>query len=83
MSLDAFVDRLTQFIIYPLIGLLLAAALLLFFWGLSQFVLHAGEEAGRETGRQHMIWGIVGILIMVSVIGILRIVTATFGVSLP
>jgi len=66
-----------------LIGVLLALALLFFAWGLAEFILRSDSDEGRETGRQHMLWGILGIFVMVAVIGILRIITNTFGVDLP
>ena len=57
-----------------IIGLLLpivvALALLYFFWGLAKFILAAGDETARAEGKSIMIWGIVALFVMVSVWGL-------------
>ena len=82
-SVNELVSRINEFVINPLIGLLFVLALLYFFYGLAQFVLHAGEDEGRDTGKQHMLWGIIGMFIMLSVFEILGVLANTFGVDLP
>ena len=79
-SLTYLVENIETFIIDPLIILLFALALLLFLWGLAQFILKASSEEGKKEGKRHMLWGIIGIFIMVSVYGILRVLTNTFGI---
>jgi hypothetical protein len=37
----------------------------------------------RETGRRHMLYGIIGLLVMLSAFAILRIAIETFGIGLP
>jgi multidrug transporter EmrE-like cation transporter len=73
----AFVERLNEVIIFPLITLLAAIALLLFLWGGLQFVLGAGNPEARKTGQRHMIWGIIGLLVMVSAYAILSVAVNT------
>lgn len=70
-------------IINPLIGLLFALALMFFLWGLMQFILNANNEEGRTAGKNHMIWGIVGMFIMVSAYAIIDILRNTFGLYRP
>lgn len=64
-------------IIKPLIFLLFAAAFLVFIWGLVQFVGNLDSEESRSQGVKHMVWGIVGMVIMVSVNGIIAIIANT------
>jgi hypothetical protein len=45
--------------------------------------MNAGNEEGRSVGKKHMIWGIIGLLIMIGVYGILGILGGTFGFSTP
>jgi hypothetical protein len=82
-SVAELMNRIEFYIINPLILVLLATALLLFFWGGAQFILNAESEEGRSTGKKHMLWGIVGMLIMIGVYGILGILGGTFGFSTP
>jgi uncharacterized membrane protein YdjX (TVP38/TMEM64 family) len=82
-AFDTFVGNVVELIINPLIALFFALALAIFLWGAAQFILNADNEEARKKGKQHLIWGVIGFFIMVAVVGILRIVTATFGVDLP
>lgn len=81
--MNSLLDKVNQFILNPLIVLLFAVALIVFFWGLVEFIFKAGSDEGRETGRRNMMWGIVGMFIMVAVYGIIKLILATFGVPLP
>ena len=82
-ALSGFIAKVVQYIIQPLVVLLLTAGVAYFIFGVAMFIWNSDKAEERSKGTQHMLWGIVGILIMVGVIGILRIVTNTFGVSLP
>jgi amino acid permease len=50
--------------------IVVAIALLAFFWGLVKFIF-AGEEAKKE-GQHLMIWGLIALFVMVSVWGLVR-----------
>ncbi len=76
-----FVDAVNQAIINPIIGVIFAAALLLFLFGAAKLVLNAGDDTKRNEGKQHMLWGIIGMVIMVSVFSILKVALYTFGVT--
>lgn len=76
-TIDSFIGCLTQAIVNPLIKLLFAAALILFLWGVFNYVRHSDSPEGRKTGGQHIIWGLVGMTIMVGVYGIIRILLST------
>lgn len=82
-SISELISRINEQIINPLIGLLFALALLYFLWGGVQFLMNVDNEEKRLQGRDHMLWGVIGMFIMVSVWGILEVVTNTFGISLP
>jgi hypothetical protein len=79
-DVNVLVGRINAVIIDPLLALLFAAGLVVFLWGLVQFLmgLSAGSEK-TEEGKQHMLWGIVGMFIMVAAAAIIRIITNTFG----
>lgn len=56
-------------------------ALILFFWGLIKYVSNGDNEEKRSAGIKMMIYGIVGLFIMIAVWGILKIMVASFGFS--
>lgn len=81
MSIGEFISKLGEVIINPIIKLLFAAAIVTFLWGIVQYIQNADSPDGRETGRKVIIWGILGLVIMVSVFSIMQIAKRTvFGV---
>ncbi len=80
MTVDQFILRLADVIINPLIRLLFAVALVVFLWGIIEYIRGAGSSDSREQGTRHIIWGLVGLFIMVSVYGIITLFKNTiFG----
>ncbi len=75
------VERLNDLIIRPLVLLVFAAGFFLFMWGLVMFLWNSKEGEIADTGKQHMLWGVVGMFIMVSVAGIIATITGTFGIN--
>jgi len=61
--------------------IVVALALLYFFWGLASYILKAGEDDGRKKARDTMIWGILALFVMVSVWGIINVVRDTFDID--
>lgn len=65
--------------ILSIIGLLnpilFTLAFLLFFWGLSKFILSSGSAAEVEKGKSYMIWGILALFILLTFMAIIRLVS--------
>ena len=66
-------------ILTPIATLLIAIAVLYFVWGVFEFIQGAGNDEARKKGKQHMIWGVFGLFIMISVVGILKLICSTLG----
>jgi hypothetical protein len=64
-----------------LIPLLLTAAIVVFFWGLVKYILNAGDEAAKESGKTLMIWGMIALFVMVAFWGIIGWVQQSLGLS--
>lgn len=80
MTTATLVERISNFIINPLLLLLFAVGFLYFLWGIMTFIWKADSDEGRKTGIQHMLWGIIGMFIMGAVLGIINIIEGTFGI---
>ncbi|OGG41637.1 hypothetical protein A2837_00630 [Candidatus Kaiserbacteria bacterium RIFCSPHIGHO2_01_FULL_46_22] len=78
-----FLAKFNDAILYPLITLMMTIALIVFLYGVFEFIMNAGNEAGRSAGKKHIMWGVVGMVIMVSAYSILSIAAGTFGLSVP
>jgi hypothetical protein len=67
-------------IVNTLIPLLIAVALVVFFWGLVRYIWNSSSE-GAKSGRDLMIWGLIALFVMVSVWGIISLAQGAFGIS--
>jgi ABC-type phosphate transport system permease subunit len=83
VDINQLIYRTNQFIVNPLILLLMAVAVLVFFWGVFEFISKSDSDEAREKGKRNMLWGIVGLFIMVAVFGIIQIILGTFGITPP
>src|SRR6185369_2737726 len=61
-----------------LFPVLIALAVILFIWRVFQYTISADEDT-KEKAKSGIIWGIVGIFVMVSVWGLVAILQSTFG----
>ncbi len=80
-SLDQFIGKVNKFIINPLILLLFGLALIYFLYGVFEFLSNLDNEEKKTTGKSHMIWGIVGITIMMGVFTIMNIILNTLNID--
>lgn len=80
MTVSQFIDTLTTVIVNPLIRLAFAVALAVFLFGVFKYVKNADNSDKRKEGAKHIIWGLIGLFIMVSVWAILEIALNTFGI---
>lgn len=76
-----FLGMFNEAILYPLITLMMAAALLVFLYGAFEYVKGASNEGARETGKRHLLYGTIGMLIMLSALSILALAAGTFGLE--
>ena len=74
---NAFIVKIADVIINPAIRGLFLLALLVFLWGVFQFIKNADNDTARQTGRSMILWGVIGMSIMVAAGGIIRIAMGT------
>lgn len=68
-------------IITILIPILLALAVVAFFWGLVQFIFSGGEPEKRKEGRKLMIFAVIAIAVMVLLYGIILFIGTNLGLG--
>ncbi|MBI5798649.1 MAG: hypothetical protein HZB10_01835 [Candidatus Yonathbacteria bacterium] len=71
------IQKITTNILNPILQLLFAFGVGYFLYGVMKFVLNQDNEDAQEAGKQHMLWGIIGLAIMVSAWGILHFIDST------
>ncbi len=78
---ESVVETIKNVIIYPLVTLMFVVAMLVFVWGVFLYVKNGTEEAARAQGQKHMMFGIIGFVIMLSAVAIFNIALGTFGLG--
>lgn len=79
MNYEQFLAKIEAQILMPIVTLLSLAAFVVFVWGVVQFIASAEDEEKRKIGQQHMIWGIIGLVIMFGANAIIAILKQTVG----
>lgn len=80
-NIDELIVNINTYIINPFIGFLFVLATVLFLYGLVRYYI-AGSPEDRQVGQRHMMWGLMGMFIMISVFGIMKLIINTFGINL-
>jgi hypothetical protein len=78
-----FLGKVERAILNPLIELIALAAFVVFVWGVVQFIANSTNEEKRIQGQQHMIWGLVGLVIIFGARAIISLLAHTFGLTVP
>lgn len=80
-SLDSFIAKVDNLIINPLISLLFGLAVAYFLYGVFEFIANQDVEEKKTTGKSHMLWGIVGMTIMMGVWFLLGVIIDTLDIK--
>lgn len=73
--------KIVDNIVSPVVYLIVALAVVYFVWGVLMFIQNADNSEKRADGYKHMLWGIIGLFIILSAKGIINIIKATLGGS--
>ncbi len=74
-TFEGLVNKFITIIKY-VVPLIFAIALVAFLWGVFQYFFSGAEK--KEEAKDFLLYGIIGLFIMVSVWGLVRILTGTF-----
>jgi hypothetical protein len=78
--LEGYISGVLGFVNGYVIPLIFAAAILSFIWGMFQyFVLGGANEEKREKGKQVAVWAVIGLVLMLSLQGIVMLLVEVFG----
>jgi hypothetical protein len=72
--LDNFIGALETQIIVPLVTVIALAAFVLFIWGVVEYVRNADNDEARKTGTQHIMYGLIGLVIIFGANAIIAII---------
>lgn len=78
---DALIQNVFTFLFQPLLQLVIVCSFVYFLYGVVRFIWAArkGEEEDMKTGKLHLLWGTIGLFILLSIGGILKLINAAVG----
>lgn len=79
-KLGSVLSPIINVIVVPIVMLMFAIAVVAFAYGILQFVW--GGEEKRSQAKMSMLWGIIGMFIMVSAWGIIYLISNTISSTL-
>ncbi len=84
LSIKQLMFRVSFYVLNPLIIVGFVVALLYFIWGVLSFLRNRDVNAtASNEGKQHMLWGLIGLTIMVSAFAIMRLIANIIGSDIP
>ena len=80
-SAKTFIGKISTEILDPIIAIMFALATMYFFYGVAAYIWNPDNEEVREKGKIGMLYGLIGMFIMVAVFGILKFIISSTGSS--
>jgi hypothetical protein len=79
----SFIDKFNAAVINPLLLLIFAIGTLVFTYGVVEFLWGLSQDTEhRQSGKEHMLWGLVGMFVMVSAWALIKLVAGAVGANL-
>jgi TRAP-type C4-dicarboxylate transport system permease small subunit len=77
--MNSILTKVSAYILNPLIFILFSVAFIYFAWGVIQLI---NADANKKSeAKDAVVWGLVGMFIMFSTYGIIRLILDTFGIN--
>jgi hypothetical protein len=73
--------KITDAIIAPALGIIFIIAFVYFVMGVFTMMVGADDSAKRKQGQDNILYGVIGMVIMLSAYGIIRLIASTIGES--
>lgn len=73
MTVQALIHVVVTTIFNPLIKFFIAVAFVTFIYGVIEFIAGTDDETKRSKGKRHIVWGVIGLFIMLGVMGLVEV----------
>ena len=78
-DVQSFMCKINE-ILGAALPLLIALGVLFFVWGVVTYMI-GGDEEAKKKGREKIIYGLIGLAVIIGLWGLVKILTTTFGVT--
>ncbi len=79
LSFSELIAKIQNEILKPLITLLFILATVVFMWGIIRYVINGGNADAAGKAKTIILWGIIGMALMLGAWGIVNIICGFFG----
>ena len=79
-TIDSVLDEVES-ILPGIIQVLILLATVVFLLGIITYITAGGDEKKLSEGKKYMLWGIVGVFVMVAMWGIVMLIVNTFNLG--
>lgn len=79
-GITAFISQLVS-IMNLIVPFLIGLAVFLIIWGILGYISHAADEEKRQEAKDFIMWGVIGVFLMLSVWGLISILVNTFNLD--
>ena len=80
-TISSIINTAKNTILTPLITLLIISATVIFIWGIIKYISAAHDSKKIGEAKNFMLWGIIGLFVIVAMWGLVRIIQTTFDIS--
>lgn len=70
-----------QTIVNVIIPLFMTVAVAVFLWGIIMYITAGGDAEKEKAARGYIIYGIIGLFVLVAFWGLVTVITSSFGVE--
>ena len=83
-NLDGLIGEVKRYMGYA-VPIIVGLAVIAFMYGVLMFIWNAGDDTKREEGKMFILYGLIGLAVMTTLWGLVRIFAGTFGfpIGLP
>jgi len=81
MTFSSIIQGILDTLLGVAVPLIISLAVVYFIFGILKYILSAGDETKRRESVKVITFGLVALFVMVSVWGLVALITDTFGVS--
>ncbi len=76
---DDILGKVITEVFAPLYSLVVGIAFLYFLFGVVRFIMNMNDPEKKNVGKEHLLYGTIGLFIILSVGGILKLFNSVFG----
>jgi len=81
MTFQSIIQGLLEILLSVAVPLIVSLAVVYFLFGIVKYLISAGDETRRKESIKVITFGLIALFVMVSVWGLVSLITNTFGVS--